>query len=352
MGLGAHIAVDGRVDAELAGASQVEVYERLGETTTFRIRYDVDIGKGDLPRLADERLGPGSMLSVLVPVKGTSHCLVMGPVQGQRIHLVHGGPGSWLEVHGADASSPMDREDRSAIWADVSDSEVVATLAQRHGLVPDVESTSARHSERQHTLVQRESDLRLVRRLARRNGYLFWVTANAMGVKTAHFKRPPLGGTPAVSLSINSPSPQVRALDLQWDVERPTRIEARQLDLNTKEAIDGGAERSPLSQLGAKDLGSVTGEERSLFLSAPADDAGGLRARAEGALQEALWFIRARCEVRLDTVGTLVRAHTVVELLGAGRRHSGRYLVAAVRHTLDASLHRMELELARNGWEA
>ena len=45
-----------------------------------------------------------------------------------------------------------------------------------------------------------------------------------------------------------------------------------------------------------------------------------------------------------------MRAHTVVELQGAGIRHSGKYFVGGVRHTIDADRHRMELELLRNAW--
>ena len=87
MGLGIAIAVDGRTDTDLAQATTVEVLERMGETTTYRIRYPTDISQGDLPRLIDSRLGPGSELSILVPVLGTTHCLVKGPLHGQQLHL-------------------------------------------------------------------------------------------------------------------------------------------------------------------------------------------------------------------------------------------------------------------------
>ena len=51
-----------------------------------------------------------------------------------------------------------------------------------------------------------------------------------------------------------------------------------------------------------------------------------------------------------STLGAPVRAHTVVELSGAGSLHSGRYLVAAVRHLIDPAGHRMTVELVRNAW--
>ncbi len=45
-----------------------------------------------------------------------------------------------------------------------------------------------------------------------------------------------------------------------------------------------------------------------------------------------------------------MRAHTVVEVNGAGTRHSGKYFVAGVRHTIDSESYLMELELLRNAW--
>src|SRR5256885_289494 len=81
----------------------------------------------------------------------------------------------------------------------------------------------AGHLELKHTLVQRESDLAFIRRLARRNGYLFWISCDESGVETAHFRRPPLTGNAALDLIINlaDPKSNVTMLDLSWDVERP-----------------------------------------------------------------------------------------------------------------------------------
>src|SRR2546425_4875069 len=322
MGLGAAIAVNGQPDAELGGATFVEVHERAGLPTTFRLRYEADIAQSDLPQLVDARTGPGSILSVLVPVGGANECLVKGPVHGQHIHLEHGGNGSYFEVRGADRSSEMDREAQSVIWDQVTDSDVVSTIVAGYSFTPDVDTTAASHAEDRHTLVQRESDLRFVQRLARRNGFLFWISADSSGVETAHFKRPPVGGSPAATLIINQDNPSLQVFDIKWDVERPTSIDAAQVDLNSKGDIDGSASQSPLKALAAQDLATITGDTRSLHLAAPADDAGDLRARAEGALIEALWFVRASCDARLDAVGALVRAHTVRALQGARSRHT------------------------------
>jgi len=352
MALGAAIAVDGTVDDSLAGASWVEVHERMGQPTAYRIRYEVELGSSDLDRLVDARLDAGSTLAVLVPGRSGNECLVKGPVGAQRIRFEHGGAGSYVEVRGSDTSITMDREARSKVWADVTDSQAVTSILGGYGLTPDVGATDGGHYETKHALVQRESDLSFVRRLARRNGFLFWVTSNALGIETGHFQRPPVGSTAAATLVINKDPPSLESLDLRWDVERPTSVVGAQLDLNTKEAIDAGRQGGPLAALGAQDLAAITGDTRSIFLAAPADDAGDLGGRSDGALVESGFFIRASGETRLERTGGPVRAHTVIEIQGAGTRHSGKYFVAGVRHTIDPSSHRMELELLRNAWGA
>jgi phage protein D len=346
------VEVDGQADAELAQAIQVEVYERMGETTTYRARYDVDIEGGDLPMLIDGRLDQGSELAILVPTSDTTHCLVKGPVRGQQMRLQHGGAGSWVEVLGSDTSIAMDRETRTSVWADVTDSDAVSSILGNYDYTSDVQSTDAGHYEDKHTLVQRSSDLRFVRRLARRNGYLFWVTCDGSGTETAHFKRPSLDGLATAQLVINLDSPNVQTLGIAWDVERPTSVVGTQLDLSSKDNLDGAVAQTPQTILGTSGLQAITGDTRSVHLWAPVDDAGDLQARGQGVLIESDWFVRATCQTSLHALGDLVRAHTVVELLGAGSRYSGKYFVAAVRHTIDAAMHKMDVTLIRNGWGA
>ena len=349
---GIAITVNGAPDADLVQAALIEVHEQIGEPTTYQLSYPVDISEGDLPLLVDGRLNPGSELSILAVTDGGTACLVKGPVYGQQIHLQHGGAGSTVIVTGADTSLAMDRESRTVQWADVTDSDAVSSIVASYGYTPDVETTSAGHFTDKHTLIQRDSDLRFVKRLARRNGFLFWITCDEAGDETAHFKPPPLDGDAAAELIINLASPNVESVDINWDVEQPTSVIGAQLDLNSLTTIDGSVGVSPQTVLGNQGLAAITGDTRSVHLLAPANDAGNLQARGNGLLTDADWFIRATCETTLAAVGSLIRTHALVNLRGAGSRHSGNYLVAGVRHRINATAHRMQITLVRNGWLA
>ena len=203
LGLDITVSVDGMPNDQLAQAGRVEVYERFGETTVFSIRYMEDIYEGDLNMLKEPAVSPGSVLSISANVNDSMECLIKGPAHHQQIHLQHGGEGSWMEVSGSDTSITLDREEKSVIWDNVTDGDAVTSILGNYGLTPDVATTNTRHLEAKHVLVQRETDFRFIRRLARRNGCYFWVSGDAMGLETGHFKRPELNGQTGADLVIN-----------------------------------------------------------------------------------------------------------------------------------------------------
>lgn len=352
MAQGVAIRVDNAPDELAAAATSVEVIEQMGQPTYYRLDYTLDTEEGDFPLLKEGKLGPGSELSVVVSPSGESDCLVKGPVCGQHIRMEHGGSGSTLTVQGADSSVKLDRENKAVAWAELTDSSAVTSILSQAGLTPDVETTQAGHFELKHTLIQRETDLNFIRRLARRNGFLFWITCDALGIETAHFKRPVLDGDATCDLVINltDPKPNLTALDMSWDVERPTQTDSVELDLNTKSDITGTLQKSPLTALGGAALGDIVSEPRIAHVYAPVDDSGDLQARNEGTLIDASFFLRAAGSTTLSALGKVLRSHSLVNLRGVGTRHSGLWFCSAVRHSIDSNEHRMDFDLIRNGW--
>ncbi len=357
MALRATLSVAGSPDDALASlATAVEVVERMGCTTTWALRVPVGLAHPGSPELGPvatdayaTALGPGASLRVGVtePESGGAHVLVDGPVHGEHIHLAHGGEGSFVEIRGSDRSVEMDRDLRSVVHQG-AEQAVVSGILGGYSFVPQVD-LSATHSEQKHVLVQRETDLAFVRRLARRAGRLFWLRSDQRLGHVANVARPDAGERARKALTIHGQRTVLTSLDIEWDVERPSAVESRQLDLNSKRELDGAAQ-GPLSFLGRRDLQSVAGGARTTSLAVPCDDAGALKARSEAALIDAGWFVRARGELTAGAWGAVLRAHQVVELSGAGPRHDGDWYVAEVRHLIDHTTHRMAVQLVRNAW--
>ncbi|KAF0813715.1 hypothetical protein IGB42_02068 [Andreprevotia sp. IGB-42] len=351
MSLGAALCVNGIPDPTLDLPAEVEVIESVLEPASFRLRYGIGIVDGDLGILADARFGPGTDLGVIVRAGDANAMLVRGPVIGHRASLVQGGTGSVVDVLGADQSITMARENKAVLWSDLTDSSAVLSVLGSYGFIPDVTTTTAMHAELKHALVQRETDLAFIYRLARRNGFWFWLSFDAItGLPTAHFKAPPTDAEPALELRINVAEPNVDALSIEWNVERAVAASLSQLDLGSKQVIDGSRERSPLVGLAAQGLADVATEVRKQHLAVPVDDAGDLGARAEAALIDHGWFVQAQVTVKQSVLKNVLRAHSVVQLTGAGSRHSGHYLVARVVHKITPDDHVMTAELIRNGW--
>jgi len=353
MGLGAAIRVNGVPDTDFDGAALVEVVERAGETTTYMLRLPVTPRDGDLSWLSDDRIAPGADLGVYVATDDGEVCLVRGPVTGQQIRIVHGGAGSQIEVSGADAAAALDRAFRTRVWEGARDSDAVSAIAGEAGFVADVQTTDAVHRSGVRALAQCDTDLRFLRRLARLNGYLAWLSTDAAsGTHTLHFKPPPLDGPASLTLTINQDGATTDAIDVRVDGERPTSVDARQIDPLSAEDIDASGTASSLAALGSQPIGSVLSGTRSTRLVAPGDDAAEVNARARGVAADSSWFVQASLETTLAGTGKAVRAHTVVELTGAGGRHSGTWFCAGVQHLIDATGHRMVVELVRNAWSA
>lgn len=334
-----------------AGATRVEVSERIGEPTTYRLRYQLTAEDGDFPLLSDGRLAPGAELTIGTQVGDTPSVLVAGQVHGQKLSFSHGVRESWVEVCGGDKAFEMDREVKSKVWDGQTVSDVISAVLSAYGVTPDVESIPTKHTEDTHTLVQRDTDLRFVRRLARRYGHWFWFETDGLGVTTAHCKRPVVSGAQVATLTINLDNPSLAQLELEWDVERPTAAIPKQLGLLDLTTADGQVVKSPLAPLGSAALDGIAAPRQATFAAA-VDDVGDLRARAEATVIEGGWFIRARGQTNARALGSVLRAHTLVAIDGVGKRHSGGYVVAAVRHVIDGDGHVMEFELIRNAWEA
>ena len=354
MGLGIFITVNDKIDTGLTQqVSSVEVYEKIDESTQYKINFMIDICDKDIAHNLEEFTDPGSVLGVLVGVNDALVCLVTGPVTKQEANLQHGGAGSSLHIEGTDTSHDMTIKPFHNV-RNGTDSAIVNGILRSYDFGGrDVSNTDgAAHQDENHSVVQRETDLTFIKRLAQRNGFHFWISYDEKGKGTAHFKPRSLDGKPVNELIVNLENNNIDNLRINSDMNRPTQVEGQQVNLRTKEIIGGLVSLSQETVLGANNLATVAGSRaNSMALSPTVDDGGSMTIRSEAALKEAQWFITATCQTSFRKLcNKIVRVHTVVMVQGAGTRHSGKYYVTGVKHTIDAANHKMDIELARNAW--
>jgi hypothetical protein len=335
----------------------VEVEENADLPGAVQIRLPVSrTATGDLTAVNEPGLQPLERVAVTATPDGGGPSVIFdGVVLGHKLHLESGVRDSTLEVYGQDASWLMQLEEKSREWVNVTDGLVANRIFGDYGFAPaaaNLDDDSGMYAETGHTLMQRGTDLGFLRTLARRGGRLLRVTGGAVpGLPTGVFARPDPRATPALTLVPNDPeAPNVRRLDFEWDVMRPTAVTARQASFTDSSGtpLSGDASDSGLSALDARGLADFAGRPMTVMLTTPADDAGELRRRAAAVLRDAGWFVRCTGEVDLSAVRAVMRAGSVVAVAGAGSVHSGNYLVWSVRHAIDQDAHRMQFVLVRN----
>ena len=344
-------------DQLLTVMGPIEVEENADLPGAIQLTLPVDSdGNGDLTFVNDVRFQPFSNLAVVAtPDGGSDQCIFDGYVLSNKLHLQKGTTGSTLQVWGQDASWLMNLEEKIKEWVDVTDADVANSIFGDYGITPDDSNTdddSPSHTEDGHSLMQRASDIQFLRSLARRNGKFCRVACtDTPGQRTGYFSKPSLSGDPAVTLELNDPTEwTVDALDLDWDVSRPTEVKAAQalFDDSDEDGASVDQTDSGLDLLSDRDLPTFSGKTMTVMLTAPVDAADELTLRAESVLREAGWFVRCEGQADLSRLHAVLRVGTIVQINGAGSLNSGNYFVWSVRHTIDKQAHKMNFVLVRN----
>ncbi|HEV8460327.1 MAG TPA: contractile injection system protein, VgrG/Pvc8 family [Gaiellaceae bacterium] len=334
----------------------IEIEENADRPDTALLRLPVSrTSGGDLRYVGDGSFDPGSNVTFsLTPSGGETQCIFDGYVLSWRLHLDRSGSASTIDVWAQDASWLMGIDDTVREWSGMTDGEVANQIFSTYGFTPADENTdddSPQHDPDVHTLFQRTTDLQFLRSLARRNGKLMRVACtDTPGNRIGYFVAPGVDATPATTLSLVDPDAwNVDSLEFEWDVLRPTEVDASQVDLgsSSSDGVAGDSTDSGLSALGARDYPTYLGQSSTLLLT-PAADVAELTLRTTAALREAEWFVRCRGETSLDRLGTLLRVGTVVTVEGAGALHSGNWFVWNVVHRIRNDHVNQSFTLVRN----
>jgi phage protein D len=337
--------------------TSLEVEDNIDLPAAFQLQLPVSrSGSGGLTFVDDDAFQPFASFAVVVSVEGQApECIFDGLVLSHKLHMETGTTSASLQVWGQDASVLMNLEEKVKEWVDTTDATAANAIFDDHGIAPAPDNLldeSPSHPESGHTLMQRGTDIQFLRRLAKRTGKFVRVTcADQPGERTGYFAKPTLDAPPALKLVLNDPDNwNVNALDLEWDVMRPSSVKARQTLFNddTPDGVSGDSADSGLPTLDGRDLATFAGRAVTVLLAAPVDDAGELAQRAQAVLRDAGWFVHCEGEADIARVNQVIRAGTIVEIAGIGSVHSGKYLVWSVRHTITQDAHKMRFVLARN----
>jgi len=346
------------VDSTLYGAiDTLEIEENADLPGALQLTVAVArTSSGDVTFVNDSPFQPFTNLAVVVTAGSDGpECIFDGYVLSQKLHMDQGAVSARLTLFGQDASFLMNVTEKVREWSNVSDGDVANSIFGDYGFQAAAENTqddSGQHTDSKHTLMQRASDIEFLRLLAKRSGKLCRVACSSQaGQRTGYFVKPKLDGEPAVVISLRAPAgQQIGSLDFEWDVTRPTAVEARTavLDDGAEDGVSGDTDDSGLPLLSDRGLSDFAGRTMTVVLTTGADTADELQRRAASLLREGGFFARCTGSADLDVVGRVMRVGTLARVDGAGALNSGKYFVWSVRHTIRADKYTMSFVLVRN----
>lgn len=364
------LALKGKPDNALTHeATLIEVEQQADCPATFRIQFALDLCDGDFQLLRDDRLKPSTNddpLSVLVTVDNDTRCLIHGIITGRSAHLVHGGPGSYLEVIGEERRRVMDREYKSAVY-DGKASDIARSILESHGFEVDAAETTIDYDEERVQLVQTGTDHAFLTRLAALNNLRFWVDYEVSGTatvtETAHFKpspeRPqssfglpalpnPLAPNETPELTINTTSDKCASI-LSFDVHDSAEV-VNQVPLQQRINLDDAALDETTNIVPTNDPLNQTPPPQRLISSrlVTAGSTEEARLQNEAALDDASWSVSLTVSTTVFALGGVVQPHQFIKLVGSGEHTDGQYFVEAVTHRIDVVDHKMTLTLKSN----
>jgi hypothetical protein len=317
----------------------------------FQLTFALGKNGADWDLLRAGGLEPGTRV-VLGIIMGASPEVLMDGVITHHELAPSNDPGqSTLTVTGRDLTTVMDLEERNEKYENQPDfvifSRLIGNYAQ-YGLVPMPTPTSDVPIMLQRIPRQAETDLKFIERMARRNGYVFYVEPLTFGVNRAYFGPPIRAGLPQPALSMNmGDATNVTALTFRNDALAPVAARGSFVEPFTKLAI-------PIPQLPSLRVPPLAAS------AAPALRTTLLRESAkQSPIQAALSglsasmsspdAVRGDGEVDALRYGAVLRARRLVGVRGAGLSYNGFYWVERVSHRIQSGQYTQSFSLSREG---
>jgi phage protein D len=253
-----------------------------------------------------------------------------------------------LEIWGMDGSVLMDREEKLKDWPNKKDSDIVSEIFNLYGFTPEVEDTEVIHDEAVSTVIQRETDMQFLKRLAFRNGFECYVEGT-----TGYFRKPQVDATPQPVLAVHfGKETNVNRFAIEINALTPTNVAMFQVDRMNKEVLEATAESSQQTPMGNTDPAALlpTGMDPGqvyIGMNAATGNAE-MAALCQGLFHEGEWLVTGEGEIAGNQYGHVLKPRGTVTIKGVGATHSGVYYVTHVTHAFTPEGYTQHFRVKRN----
>lgn len=330
----------------LTSLLEMEVEEHHTLASTFKIKLAIVRQDQGLWRfLDDEGIRPWARIAIKLTLADEEQELVSGYLTEARAGIDPEEGDSFLELVGMDNSVLMSLEEKIRDWANQKDSDIATAIFSEYGLTPNVEDTEVVHDDTVSTIIQRETDIRFLSRLAERSGFECVIRGS-----DGFFQSPALQDTPLPVLAAHfGAETNLTAFEARWDVTRNLSVQMAGIDTVAKEVDSVAIESSTQRCLGRDraaqpSVGTSVGFVKHGVTVSQRD----MERRAQALFDQAEWFVEAHGEVDTIMYGSVLQTRRVVPVKGVGGPFSGLYYITAVRHVFSLDRHVQHFTARRN----
>jgi hypothetical protein len=330
---------------------KVEVTNDAKTRDGFQITFSLAKGILDYSLLLGGTFDPGTRVVIGVILGAIPEVLIDGIITHHQVAPSNDPGMSTLTVTGTDVSVMLDLEEKNEKYENQPDfvifTRLIAAYAQ-FGLVPEPTPTTDIPIMLQRIPRQQETDLKFIQRMARRNGFVFYIEPVTFGVNTAYFGPENRLSVSQPALSMNmGPSTNVDSLSFSQDGLAPVGTKGTFIEPITKISI-------PIPSLPSLKIPPlVSSPTQALRTSLLRDTSNQNPAQAAtsaiAAVTNAPDSVTGQGKVDTVRYGNVLRARKLVGVRGAGFSYDGFYFVQRVSHSIARGQYTQSFTLSREG---
>ena len=339
----------------LSAIEKVEVTNDAENGDGFQLTFLVEKGKSlDFDLLNDGSVDPFNRVIIGVVLGVLPEVLIDGIITHQQLEPGTQEGTSRLVVTGKDVSIMLDMEEKNEKYENQPDFLIVTRLIagyMQYGLIPAISPTTDIPIMLQRIPRQHETDLAFIKRLAKRNGYVFYIEPLTFGVNTAYWGPETRIGIPQPALTANMGSwTNVKSLRTSQDPLSPVGAKGKFIETLTKTII-------PIPSLPSLRLpplsSSPTQARRTILLRNSANQNPALAAlNSVSTVTNAPESVNADGELETVRYGNVLRARKLVGVRGIGLSYDGNYYVRKVTHMIEMgknAIYTQKFKISKEG---
>ncbi|MEM6398652.1 MAG: hypothetical protein AAF757_00245 [Cyanobacteria bacterium P01_D01_bin.116] len=332
--------------------TRVEVTNNMESGDGFQMTFSLAKDKIlNYNLLSSGIVNPFSRVIIGVVLGVVPEILIDGVITHHQINPSNDPGMSTLTVTGKDISQMLDLEEKNERYPNQPDFAIATRIIgqySQYGLVPQTTPTTDVPLEMQRIPRQQETDLQFLKRLAERNGFVFYIQPQTVGVNKAYWGPEIRGGIPQPALTMNmGAANNLKSLDFSQDALAPVTTVGSIVEPITRISLPIPI----LPSLRVPPLTATPTPARRKVLMRETAKQNPIQAGTSAVAQVTRSPDAVTGQGELDTVhyGHILRSRESVGVRGVGFDYNGNYIVSSVTHAIQKGEYTQRFTIKREG---